>query len=163
MLKRAFPPLRMIGIAFDITGRKLKVQAFSEPNRFLQRFSKQPAPIVILDIWMENMTGMELLAHIYAKSPHTRLIFITGEQDRAAETTVKQAGAFAFLSKPLDFHALSGRGPGSVRGAEGTGVLRDKVTLSLPAKNENTTAYRFRREFLSSRYGFDGWARQPRL
>src|SRR3954451_5901461 len=79
-----------------------KVQAFAEPNRFLQRFASQPAPIVILDIWMENMTGMELLAHIYARSPHTRLISITGELDRAAETTVKQAGAFVFLNKPLD-------------------------------------------------------------
>src|SRR3954447_19395477 len=70
-----------------------KVQAFAEPNRFLQRFSEQPAGVVILDIWMEHVTGMELLAHIYARSPHTRLIFITGEQDRAAETVVKQAGA----------------------------------------------------------------------
>jgi two-component system, LuxR family, response regulator FixJ len=79
-----------------------KVQDFAEPNRFLQRFSSEPAPVVILDIWMENMTGMELLAHIYARSPDTCLIFITGEQDRAAEITVKQAGAFAFLSKPID-------------------------------------------------------------
>src|SRR5204863_6452647 len=61
-----------------------KVQDFAEPNRFLQRFSSEPAPVVILDIWMENMTGMELLAHIYARSPDTCLIFITGEQDRAA-------------------------------------------------------------------------------
>ena len=79
-----------------------KVEASAEPNRFLQRFSSQPAPIVILDIWMENMTGMELLADIYAKSPHTLLIFIRGHRDHAAETTVKQAGAFAFLNKPLD-------------------------------------------------------------
>ena len=79
-----------------------KVQAFAEPNRFLQRFSTRPAPVVILDIWMEHVTGMELLARIYAKSPQTRLIFITGERDRAAEITVKQAGAFAFLSKPID-------------------------------------------------------------
>jgi len=79
-----------------------KVQAFAEPNHFLQRFSTRPAPVVILDIWMEHVRGMELLAHIYAKSPQTRLIFITGEQDRPAEITVKQAGAFAFLSKPID-------------------------------------------------------------
>src|SRR4051812_33864890 len=64
-----------------------KVQAFAEPNRFLQRFSSQPAPIVILDIWMENMNGMQLLPHIYAKSPQTRLIFVTGHADHAAETT----------------------------------------------------------------------------
>jgi FixJ family two-component response regulator len=79
-----------------------KVQTFAEPNRFLQQFLSQPVAVVILDIWMEHMTGMELLAHIYAKSPQTRLIFITGHQDHAAEITVKQAGAFAFLNKPVD-------------------------------------------------------------
>jgi FixJ family two-component response regulator len=79
-----------------------KVESFAEPNRFLQRFLGHPAPIVILDIWIENATGMELLADIYARSPATRLIFITGRHDHARETTVKQAGAFAFLNKPLD-------------------------------------------------------------
>ena len=51
---------------------------------------------------MENMTGMELLAHLCAKSPATRIIFITGHEDQAAETTVMQAGAFAFFLKPFD-------------------------------------------------------------
>ena len=79
-----------------------QVKAFAEPNRFLQRFSSLPAPVVILDLWMEHTIGIELLARIYARSPHTRLIFVTGHEDHAAATTVKQAGAFAFLNKPLD-------------------------------------------------------------
>jgi two-component system, LuxR family, response regulator FixJ len=78
-----------------------RVQAFAEPHRFLDRFLSEPAPVVILDIWMEP-TGIELLAHIYARLPQTRLIFVTGHQDQAIATTVKQAGAFAFLNKPLD-------------------------------------------------------------
>jgi len=55
-----------------------------------------------LDIWMNNITGMVLLAHLCARSPQTRVIFITGREDYAAETTVKQAGAFAFFLKPFD-------------------------------------------------------------
>jgi FixJ family two-component response regulator len=51
---------------------------------------------------MDNMTGMELLAHLCARSPKTRVIFITGHEDRAAEATVRQAGAFAFFIKPFD-------------------------------------------------------------
>jgi FixJ family two-component response regulator len=51
---------------------------------------------------MDNMTGMELLAHLCARSPNTRCTFITGREDHAAETTVRQAGAFAFFVKPFD-------------------------------------------------------------
>jgi FixJ family two-component response regulator len=51
---------------------------------------------------MDNMTGMELLAHLCARSPNTRCIFITGREDHAAKTTVMQAGAFAFFVKPFD-------------------------------------------------------------
>ena len=79
-----------------------EVQAFSEPDAFLRYVIMHSVPVAILDIWMENMTGMELLAHLCARSPHTRCIFITGREDRAAEMTVMQAGAFAFFVKPFD-------------------------------------------------------------
>lgn len=78
------------------------VRAFSEPEAFLNHVATNPVPLAVLDIWMENMTGMELLAHLCARSPRTRVIFITGHEDRAAQATVMQAGAFAFLIKPFD-------------------------------------------------------------
>ena len=79
-----------------------KVQAFSEPDAFLRHLRIHSVPVAILDIWMDNMTGMELLAHLCARSPNTRCIFITGREDHAAEITVMQAGAFAFFVKPFD-------------------------------------------------------------
>ena len=79
-----------------------KVDTFSEPEAFLGHLTAHSVPVAILDIWMENMTGMELLAHLCARSPKTRVIFITGHEDDAAEATVRQAGAFAFFIKPLD-------------------------------------------------------------
>ena len=79
-----------------------KVQAFSEPDAFLKHLRMHSVPVAILDIWMDNMTGMELLAHLCARSPNTRCIFITGREDHAAEMTVMQAGAFAFFVKPFD-------------------------------------------------------------
>ena len=79
-----------------------KVDAFSEPEAFLGHLAAHSVPVAVLDIWMENMTGMELLAHLCARSPKTRVIFITGHEDHAAEATVRQAGAFAFFIKPFD-------------------------------------------------------------
>jgi FixJ family two-component response regulator len=78
------------------------VHAFSEPDAFLRHLRMHSVPVAILDIWMDNMTGMELLAHLCARSPDTRCIFITGREDHAAERTVMQAGAFAFFVKPFD-------------------------------------------------------------
>jgi FixJ family two-component response regulator len=78
------------------------VRAFGEPEDFLNHMATNPVRLVVLDIWMERMTGMELLAHLCARSPGTRVIFITGHEDRAAEATVMQAGAFAFFIKPFD-------------------------------------------------------------
>jgi FixJ family two-component response regulator len=78
------------------------VRAFSEPEAFLDHLATNPVPLAVLDIWMESMTGMELLAHLCARSRQTRVIFITGHEDAAAEATVMQAGAFAFFIKPFD-------------------------------------------------------------
>ena len=79
-----------------------KVRAFSEPEAFLRHLATHSVLVAVLDIWMDNINGMVLLAHLCARSPKTRVIFITGREDHAAEATVRQAGAFAFFLKPFD-------------------------------------------------------------
>jgi FixJ family two-component response regulator len=78
------------------------VHAFDEGQEFLAYLAANVVRLAILDIWMEPMTGMEVLTHLCAQSPQTRVIFITGREDETAERTVKQAGAFAFFLKPFD-------------------------------------------------------------
>ena len=80
----------------------LSARAFADPRHFLEYLRTNTVSVVVLDVWMERMTGMELLAHLCARSPQTRVIFITGQEDPAAEATVMAAGAFAFLLKPFD-------------------------------------------------------------
>jgi len=74
---------------------------FDRPESFLAHIETHPAAVVVLDIWMESMTGIELLAYLRARSPQTRVIFITGHEDPAAEAMVMQAGASGFLIKPF--------------------------------------------------------------
>lgn len=99
-----FSVLRSIGRLLESDG--FRVHAFSEPDAFLTYLATSSVQLAIVDIWMEGMTGMELLAHLCAKSPRTRLIFITGQADAAAAATVMPAGVFAFLIKPLDAREL---------------------------------------------------------
>jgi FixJ family two-component response regulator len=76
--------------------------AFADAKAFLDHLATHHVPVAILDIWMERMTGMELLAHLCARSPDTRVIFITAHEDRAAKAIVMRAGAFDFFIKPFD-------------------------------------------------------------
>src|SRR5215471_13667673 len=83
-----------------------KVDSFGEPEAFLTHLATHSVPVAVLDVWMNDMTGMVLLAHICARSPQTRTFFITGREDHAAEATVRQAGASAFFVKPFDMNGF---------------------------------------------------------
>jgi FixJ family two-component response regulator len=78
------------------------VLAFSEPKQFLEYLGTHDVEVAVLDIWMDQMTGMELLGHLCAKSRKTRVIFITGQENQAARATILQGDAFAFFIKPFD-------------------------------------------------------------
>jgi len=69
----------------------------ANPEAFLGHLTAHSVPVAVLDIWMNNMTGMELLAHLCARSPKTRVIFITGHEDPAAESYCQAGRRFRFL------------------------------------------------------------------
>jgi two-component system response regulator HydG len=78
------------------------VRAFNEPKEFLTHVQDHSVPVVILDIWMEGMTGLELQAQLSGISPATRVIIITGHDDPVAKVTALQLGVIAFFTKPFD-------------------------------------------------------------
>jgi FixJ family two-component response regulator len=80
----------------------LLFRSFREPRAFLEHVQANAVPLVVLDIWMEQMTGLEVQAKLARLSPTTRVIVMTGRRDPAAEETAMQFGASAFFLKPFD-------------------------------------------------------------
>src|SRR3954463_3590469 len=78
------------------------VRSFSEPQEFLAHVEANPVALVILDVWMEQMTGLEVQAKLARISPNTRVIIMTGRKDPGAQKTAMDFGAFAFFLKPFD-------------------------------------------------------------
>ncbi len=80
----------------------LAVRAFNKPEDFLAHVSAHRVPVVVLDVWMEKVTGLEVLARLCALSPKTRVIVITARDDLAARATAMQIGPVAFFIKPFN-------------------------------------------------------------
>ena len=78
------------------------VRSFSEAEDFLKYAITHQVPVVVTDIWMKRVTGLEVLARLCAISPRTRVIVITAHEDLAARTTAMAIGPAAFLMKPFD-------------------------------------------------------------
>jgi len=80
----------------------IKVRTFSKAEDFLTHASTHDVPVVVTDIWMDQVTGLEVLARLCAISPKTRVIVITAREDLAARATAMAIGPVAFFMKPFD-------------------------------------------------------------
>jgi len=85
-----------------LTSAGFKVEKFSDPATFLATMDFERCPVVILDVWMPEMSGLEVQAALSKDSPKTRIIFISGRDDPSVRQAALEAGAFAFLTKPFD-------------------------------------------------------------
>jgi DNA-binding NtrC family response regulator len=92
VLKRLGPALEKAGYAVDV---------FSRSADALERVREAPFDIVITDLKMEGLDGMQFLTKVKERSPQTEVIVITGfaTMDTAKESF--QKGVFDFLAKPF--------------------------------------------------------------
>ena len=62
--------------------------------------------LVLSDINMPGMSGIELLAEVRKTWPQVDVFMITAYGDNATEARVRELGAEHFLTKPVDFGRL---------------------------------------------------------
>ena len=96
--------LKALGRLMDSAG--FDVEKFSDPIIFLARLEQATCRLAVLDVWMPQMSGLEVQTRLRRDSPATQVIFLTGRDDPMARQTAIEAGAFAFLSKPFDDEVL---------------------------------------------------------
>jgi FixJ family two-component response regulator len=80
----------------------LAARAFNKPKEFLTHVQTHSVSLVVLDILMEEMNGLEVQAQLLAISPRTRVIIITGCEDSNARSMATRLGVIAFFTKPFD-------------------------------------------------------------
>src|SRR3954468_14619526 len=80
----------------------MRARPFSKAEAFLAYAAEHHVPLVVTDVWMEGITGLEVLARLCAVSPRTKVIVITAREDLAARAIAMQIGPVAFFMKPFD-------------------------------------------------------------
>ncbi len=95
-------PSVLKSIHYLLASEGFKVRAFSKAEDFLAHAGTHDVPVVVTDIWMDGVTGLEVLARLCAISPKTRVIVITAREDLAARATAMAIGPVAFFMKPFN-------------------------------------------------------------
>jgi UDP-3-O-[3-hydroxymyristoyl] N-acetylglucosamine deacetylase len=79
----------------------------AEDGRGALRLIESERPhLVILDIWMPEMDGIELLRRIRDSDPTTPVIVISGHGNIETAVTATKLGAFDFIEKPFSLDGL---------------------------------------------------------
>ncbi len=99
-----------------IVGKRLKpalakvgcnVEVFEQPAVALKRIDEKEFDVVVTDIRMDEIDGIQVLEHVTKKSPRTKVIMITGYAMMALAREAMEKGAFDFIAKPFQPDDLS--------------------------------------------------------
>ena len=94
----------------NIVGKRLQpalekrgdiVETFVDSRKALERFDEQHFDIVVTDIRMDDIDGLEVLEHVTSHSKVTKVIMITGYATVEVAREALAKGAFDFIAKPF--------------------------------------------------------------
>jgi two-component system, chemotaxis family, chemotaxis protein CheY len=79
----------------------LEAEEASDGNQALERYFLKRHDLVILDMVMNGMYGLEVLAKLKELNPDVRAIVVTADIQTSTVDQAKAAGAHAFVNKPI--------------------------------------------------------------
>lgn len=87
--------------------RGWQVRAVSDGTEALEVFRHDPADVVVLELALPGMNGLELIRHLRGRfqplppSSAPRIVVVSGESDPATHAFALRLGADAWLKKPV--------------------------------------------------------------
>ncbi len=82
-------------------GEEFEVIEMPSAEEALLEASRRPVDLIVSDVRLPGMSGLELVGRIRARNPDMKIILITGVEDPKIRRQVADAGASAFFYKPV--------------------------------------------------------------
>jgi len=89
-----------------ITVIGFKARTFGSAREFIDSGHYRSTGVLVLDVRMPGMNGLELQKYLTDSGSDIPIIFITSHDDIQARNTALEAGAIDFLKKPFGDQAL---------------------------------------------------------
>jgi DNA-binding NtrC family response regulator len=89
-----------LSLKFKLKSAGFEVDVAADGEEAIEKLSAKQADVVLLDIDMPRMGGIETLAIIRQKYPLTEVIMLTGMQDVRTAVECMDKGAFYYITKP---------------------------------------------------------------
>jgi DNA-binding NarL/FixJ family response regulator len=97
---------RVVGLALGLEGTIEVVAEAENGAQAIAAVAEHHPDILLLDVAMPVMDGLEALPQVLARSPQTKVIMLTGVINDAVRTNALSAGAVRFLEKGIDPRSL---------------------------------------------------------
>jgi two-component system response regulator HydG len=141
-------PIRLLVVDNDIVHARtmgealgrlgLDVTVVGSGGEGARRIGQETFDVVVTDLMMNDIGGLEILARAKQASPETEVIVVTGHGTIPSAVLAMQQGAFTYLQKPLDL--------GHLRAAV------EKASEGIRLKRQNLELNRR----LDEKFGFEG-------
>jgi DNA-binding NtrC family response regulator len=82
--------------------RDLQSQIALSGEEALAALDEDPPDVMVLDLRMPGMQGMEVLERVRKEHPHIQVIILTGHGGEKEEREARRLGAFEYVQKPAD-------------------------------------------------------------
>ncbi|MHC4561510.1 MAG: HD-GYP domain-containing protein [Planctomycetota bacterium] len=88
--------------------QRVEIECFTANDPVVARdlLCQEPFAVLISDIAMPKMTGLDLLMHTRQNAPSCRVVLMTGLADSRCLADALNLGAYDYLQKPFDLHQL---------------------------------------------------------
>jgi len=116
----------------------LDIHTALDPEAGLEAFRTLRPRIVLVDLMMPILTGMDLLEHMLNKDPGAEVILMTGNYSTDSAVEAIQRGARDYLPKPLNLEKL-----------------RSRILSLLAEVREKQTAFELERQLIDA-FQFEG-------
>jgi two-component system response regulator FixJ len=112
------------------------VEGFTSGRQAIEAVQKQVYPVAIVDLRMEEMSGIEVLVEIKAASPFTQVIILTGYVCADSAISALNQNAYRYLLKPFGRSIFLDTIAGAMKAYEAALLAHERLNLE-PSRLEH--------------------------